>query len=62
MDADLWGTRLYGPIVQGSGLFDARLKEARADLTTVWPEGFDARCAGVVLIDNQADAADEPER
>jgi uncharacterized protein YjbI with pentapeptide repeats len=62
LDADLYGTRLYGAVLQGASLFAARLENARADLKTVWPEGFDAGRAGVVLIDARADAADEPER
>jgi uncharacterized protein YjbI with pentapeptide repeats len=48
-DADLTGAYLDGANLQGADLTGARLEGARSTASTVWPDGFDWKAAGVRL-------------
>jgi hypothetical protein len=47
-DAELQGADLRGT---GLGEADTRLRNARYDRTTLWPDGFDPEASGAVLVD-----------
>jgi uncharacterized protein YjbI with pentapeptide repeats len=59
--SNLQRARLAGADLQEASLDGAQLTNARADLTTNWPEGFNRTRAGVLLIDGYATGADNPE-
>ena len=54
--ANLCGANLHGAHLDG-----AKLENAQADRETIWPEGFDPRRVGVVLIDWGANTRNEPQ-
>ena len=44
------GASLSGADVTGADLFKADLREAKYNANTKWPEGFDPKAAGAVLV------------
>ena len=59
--ADLRRANLCGANLHGANLDSAKLENAQADPETIWPEGFDPRRVGVVLIDRSANIGNEPQ-
>jgi Pentapeptide repeats (8 copies) len=57
--ADLRRANLCGANLHGAHLDGAKLENAQADPETIWPEGFDPRRVGVVLIDWGANTINE---
>ena len=50
-EAVLVGANLAGADLTGANLTGANLTMAKADETTIWPEGFDPVTAGVIFED-----------
>lgn len=48
-DANLSGANLRGADLWDADLWDANLRGVKANARTVWPDGFDAKAAGVIV-------------
>ena len=48
--ADLTGAMLWGADLTGANLHHATLDDAKFDVRTTWPEGFDPKARGCVLV------------
>jgi hypothetical protein len=49
-DADLRRAHLLGARLEGANLLGTKLQGAHADAATAWPEGFDWKAAGVLMV------------
>jgi uncharacterized protein YjbI with pentapeptide repeats len=54
-DANLRGAYLGAAQLQDAELDGARLQGAHVDKKTVWPEGFDWRAAGAVIVQESSE-------
>lgn len=57
--AKLFSAKLEGADLKGANLNHAKFEEASYDKYTTWPEGFDPKAAGAILVDEEGNPVED---